>query len=50
MIDFMVASESNSYLEAFLQYTLKDRQGLTRLNIIARVWTGMTHLLNTIIV
>ena len=32
--------KKKSMLAAFLQCTLEDRQGLTRLNIIAQTWTS----------
>ena len=33
--------KEKSMLTAFLQYTLEDRQGLMRLNIIAQAWTSI---------
>ena len=35
-------------LTAFLQCTLEDRQGLTRLNIIAQAWTSIKHWFTSI--
>ena len=35
-------------LTVFLQYTLEDRQGLTRLNIIAQAWTSIIHWFTSI--
>ena len=40
--------KEKSMLTAFLQYTLEDRQGLKRLNIIAQAWTSIIHWFTSI--
>ena len=40
--------KEKSMLTVFLQYTLEDRQGLTRLNIIAQAWTSIIHWFTSI--
>ena len=40
--------KEKSMLTAFLQYTLEDRQGLVRLNIIAQAWTNIIHWFTSI--